>query len=343
MRAIWKGAVSFGLVNVPVRLYSATENHDVQFRQVHREDGGRIKYQRICSVDGKQVSYDDIAKGYETEDGQMVVLTDDDLADLPTKSSREIAVEKFVPTEQIDPMLLDKSYYLEPDKTATKPYALLRDALKAADRMAVVTVSIRARMTIAVLRVRDDAIVMQTMLWPDEIRSPDFASLGEVTEVKPSELAMANMLVESLAGDYEADDYEDDFKQAVEALVTAKLEGGEVKEAPAAKETGGEVVDLLAALQRSVERAKSSRGEPTSKVFEDADDGDDGDAQDTAEADLAPEKPAKKAAANGQAGKTAKKTAAKKTASAKSSGKKAGAKESTETSRKAPARKRVAS
>ena len=264
MRAIWKGAVSFGLVNVPVRLYSATENHDVQFRQVHREDGGRIRYQRICSIDGEQVSYDDIAKGYETEDGRMVVLTDEDLADLPTRSSREIAVDKFVPAEQIDPMLLDKSYYLEPDKTATKAYVLLRDALKAADRMAIVTVSIRARMTVAVLRVRDDVIVMQTMLWPDEIRSPEFATLGEETGAKPSELAMANMLVESLAGDYLPDDYEDDYKQAVDALVNAKLEGGDVREAPAAQDSSGEVLDLLAALQRSVERAKVARGEAAS-------------------------------------------------------------------------------
>jgi len=261
MRAIWKGAVSFGLVNVPVRLYSATENHDVQFRQVHREDGGRIRYQRICSIDGEQVSYDDIAKGYETEDGQMVVLTDEDLADLPTRSSREIAVDKFVPADQIDPMLLDKTYYLEPDKTAGKPYALLRDALKAADRMAIVTVSLRARMTMAVLRVRDDVIVMQTMLWPDEIRSADFARLDEETDARPAELAMANMLVESLAGDYVPGDYEDDYQAAVEAVVKAKLDGGEVREVPAAKETGGEVVDLLAALQRSVERAKAARGE----------------------------------------------------------------------------------
>jgi len=253
--------VSFGLVNVPVRLYSATENHDVQFRQVHRQDGGRIRYQRICSIDGEQVSYDDIAKGYETEDGRMVVLTDEDLADLPTRSSREIAVDKFVPAEQIDPMLLDRTYYLEPDKTAGKSYALLRDALKAADRMAIVTVSIRARMTMAVLRVREDVIVMQTMLWPDEIRVPDFAGLGEDTDARPAELAMANMLVESLAGDYVPDDYEDDYKQAVTAVVKAKLEGGEVREVPAAKETGGEVVDLLAALQRSVERARAARGE----------------------------------------------------------------------------------
>ncbi len=261
MRAIWKGAVSFGLVNVPVRLYSATENHDVQFRQVHREDGGRIRYQRICSIDGEQVSYDDIAKGYETEDGQMVVLTDDDLADLPTRSSREIAVDKFVPADQIDPMLLDKCYYLEPDKTAVKAYALLRDALKSADRMAIVTVSIRTRMTIAVLRVRDDVIVMQTMLWPDEIRSPEFASLGEETDAKPAELAMANMLVESLAGDYVPGDYEDDYKQAVDALVQAKIEGGELRETPGAQDSSGEVLDLLAALQRSVERAKAARSE----------------------------------------------------------------------------------
>jgi len=266
MRAIWKGAVSFGLVNVPVRLYSATENHDVQFRQVHREDGGRIKYQRICSIDGEQVSYDDIAKGYETEDGQMVVLTDEDMADLPTRSSREIAVEKFVPADQIDPMLLDKSYYLEPDKTAAKPYALLRDALKAADRMAIVTVSIRARMTIAVLRVRDDVIVMQTMLWPDEIRSPEFAGLGEDTDAKPAELAMANMLVESLAGDYVPDDYEDDYQSAVESVVRAKIDGAELVKAPAAQDSTGEVVDLLAALQRSVERAKAARGEPADEA-----------------------------------------------------------------------------
>jgi DNA end-binding protein Ku len=309
VRAIWKGAVSFGLVNVPVRLYSATESHDVQFRQVHRQDGGRIRYQRVCSIDGEQVSYDDIAKGYETEDGQMVVLTDDDLAELPTRSSREISVEKFVPADQIDPMVLDKSYYLEPDKSATKPYALLREALKAADRMAIVTVSIRARMTMAVLRVREHVIVMQTMLWPDEIRSAELANLGGESDAKPAELAMANMLVESLSGDYEPGDYQDDYQAAVESLVKAKLEGGEVQEAPAAKETGGEVVDLLAALQRSVERAKASRGEPTSEVFEDADD------EDTAEADLAPDKPAKEGAARSTTKKaTAKKTVTKKRA-----------------------------
>jgi DNA end-binding protein Ku len=328
VRAIWKGAVSFGLVNVPVRLYSATENHDVQFRQVHRTDGGRIKYQRVCSIDGEQVAYDDIAKGYETEDGQMVVLTDEDLAELPVSSSREIAVEKFVPADQIDPMLLEKSYYLEPDKAAAKPYALLRDALKAADRMAVVTVSIRTRMTVAVLRVRDDVIVMQTMLWPDEVRSPELANLGDAeSAAKPAELKMANMLVESLAGDYDPDDYEDDYERAVEAVVRAKLEGGEVQEVAGPAEDGaGEVVDLLAALQRSVERAKAARGEPTGKGAAgneaDGDAAGDDEAGGEAREDKAPARkaPARKTAAKKAA--PAKKAAARKTAPASKATKK---------------------
>jgi DNA end-binding protein Ku len=262
MRAIWRGAVSFGLVSVPVKLYSATESHDISFRQVHAKDGGRIKYQRVCSIDGEEVEYADIAKGYETEDGQMVVLDDDDLAELPASSSREISVEKFVPTEQIDPMWLEKSYYLEPDAQAAKPYALLREALKEADRVAVVTVSIRTRMTTAVLRVRDDVIVMQTMLWPDEVRKPDFAGL-DATEhaAKPQELKMARLLVDTLAGDYDPDDFEDDYQKAVDALVKTKLEGGEVTHVTPEKPTGGEVVDLLAALQRSVDAAKTARGE----------------------------------------------------------------------------------
>ncbi|GAA4115553.1 Ku protein [Knoellia locipacati] len=307
MRAIWKGAVSFGLVNVPVRLYSATENHDVQFRQVHREDGGRIKYKRTCSIDGEEVAYDDIAKGYETEDGDMVILTDEDFGDLPSKSSKEINVEKFVPSDQIDPMLLDKSYYLEPDKSATKPYILLREALESEGRMAVVTVSIRTRMTMAVLRVRDGVIVMQTMLWPDEIRKADFAHVEEAGEATDKEMAMAKLLIEQLAGDFEADDYEDDYAIALQALVKAKVEGGEVKAPVVEAEESGEVVDLLAALAKSVEKAKASRGEAPSKPAAKASD----------------DTPAKKTAAKKT---TTKKAAAKKTttkATAKKATKKA--------------------
>ena len=264
MRAIWKGAVSFGLVSVPVKLYAATESHDVSFRQVHAKDGGRIKYQRVCSIDGEEVPYSDIAKGYETEDGEMVILDDDDFADLPSSSSREIAVEKFVPREQIDPIWFEKSYYLEPEKSGTKPYALLRQALLDADRMAVVTVAIRNRTSMAVLRVRDEVIVLQTMMWPDEVRAADFNV--EAGDVKPAEVKMANMLVETLAGDFDASDFEDDYAGAVEALVKAKIEGGEVKKTPAATKSSGEVVDLLAALQRSVDAAKTARGESTDRT-----------------------------------------------------------------------------
>ena len=263
MRAIWKGSVSFGLVSVPVKLYSATESHDVSFRQVHAKDGGRIRYQRVCQECGEEVAYADIAKGYETEDGEMVVLTDDDLADLPVSASREIAVEKFVPRADIDPILFEKSYYLEPEKSGAKPYALLREALKDADRVAVVTVALRQRTSIATLRVRPtengDVIVMQTMMWPDEIRTPDFEI--DAGEVKDSEVTMAQMLVETLAGDFEPDEFEDDYADAVDAVVKAKIEGGEVQRTATSTKTSGEVVDLLAALQKSVEAAKSARGE----------------------------------------------------------------------------------
>lgn len=263
MRAIWKGAVSFGLVSVPVKLYAATESHDVSFRQVHVKDGGRIRYQRICSIDGEEVPYSEIAKGYETEDGEMVVLTDDDMAELPSTSSREIAVEKFVPSDQIDPMLFEKSYYLEPESTGAKPYALLRQALLEADRVAVVTVALRQRTTVAVLRVRPtetgDVIVLQTMMWPDEVRVPDFNV--EAGKVKPAEVKMAKMLVETLAGDFDPAEFEDDYAEAVEALVKTKIEGGEVTRTETSTPTSGEVVDLLAALQRSVAAAKEARGE----------------------------------------------------------------------------------
>ena len=312
MRAIWKGSVSFGLVNVPVKLYSATESHDVSFRQVHAKDGGRIKYQRVCSIDGEEVPYSDIAKGYETEDGEMVILTDDDLAELPSTSSREIAVEKFVPSDQIDPMLFEKSYYLEPEKSGAKPYALLRQALKDADRMAVVTVALRQRTSIAVLRVRpsddgDDVIVLQTMMWPDEVRQPDFSI--DAGDVKDSEVKMAHMLVETLAGDFDASEFEDDYAGAVESLVKTKIEGGEVKKTATSTKSSGEVVDLLAALQKSVAAAKSARGEAPA-ASDDSDESGDSD-----------KKPVKKAAAKKTAAKkaAAKKAPAKRTAAKKAS------------------------
>ena len=308
MRAIWKGAVSFGLVSVPVKLYAATESHDVSFRQVHAKDGGRIKYQRVCSLDGEEVAYADIAKGYETEDGEMVILTDDDMAALPSTSSREIAVEKFVPRDQIDPLLLEKSYYLEPEGAGAKPYALLRQALEDADRMAVVTVALRQRTSIAVLRVKDDVIVLQTMMWPDEIRTPDFSV--EPGDVKPAEVKMAHMLVETLAGDFDASEFEDDYAGAVESLVKSKIEGGEIKRTETSTKTSGEVVDLLAALQKSVAAAKSARGEDS--------DEEPAAKKTAAKKKTAPKKTAPKKTAPKKTA-AAKKTAAKKTAAKKAS------------------------
>lgn len=258
--------MSFGLVNVPVRLYSATENHDLSFHQVRRSDGSRIRYKRVAQADGEEVAYKDIAKAYETDDGATVVLTDEDLASLPNRSSKEISVERFVPTEQIDPILYDKAYYLEPDAMGAKAYGLLREALRESDRVAVVTVSVRSRMTMAVLRVRADdaegAIVLQTLLWPDEIRdSAQLDHLDEVSEPKEAEVSMARMLVDSMSGDFEPEGHTDDFKEAVDALVEKKIAGGDVTESPdeAQEADSGEVVDLLAALQRSVDRAKKSR------------------------------------------------------------------------------------
>jgi DNA end-binding protein Ku len=267
----------------------------------------------------------------------MVVLDDEDLSALPSASSREIAVEKFVPSDQIDPLLFEKSYYLEPEKTGAKPYALLRQALRDGDRMAVVTVAIRNRTSIAVLRVREtengDVIVLQTMMWPDEVRTPDFSvDVDDLGEIKDSEVKMAQMLVETLAGDFDASDFSDDYAEAVEAVVKAKIEGGEVQRTETTTKGSGEVVDLLAALQRSVQAAKKSRGETVDESDSSA--GADADA----DADAAEEKPAPRKRATTKKASTAKKTTStKKAATKKTAAKKTPAKKTS--SRKTAAKK----
>jgi DNA end-binding protein Ku len=307
VRAIWKGAVSFGLVNVPVRLFAATQEHDIRFHQVHRADGGRIRMKRTCSVCGEEVSYDQLAKGYEAEDGRLVILTEDDFEQLPLATGHEIDVVEFVPSEQVDPMMFGRSYYLEPDARALKPYALLREALNDTERMAVVKVALRQRESLAVLRVRDKVIVLQTLLWPDEIRAADFDVLDTDVDLRPQELRMAASLVESMAADFEPEQYTDDYQKALADLVEAKLAGAEPAPAAAEDVSGGgrDVVDLLSALQASVDRAKSSRGEESTPVKKAT------PAKKTAAAKKAP---AKKAASSSTAKKTtAKKTTTKKT------------------------------
>ncbi|WBB77872.1 Ku protein [Micromonospora sp. WMMD882] len=262
MRAIWKGAVSFGLVSIAVKLYSATEEKDIRFHQVHREDGGRIRYRRTCSVCGEEVSYDDIAKGYDIGGGEMVMLTDDDFADLPLSTSHAIDVLEFVPAEQVDPILYNKAYFLEPEGAATKPYVLLRDALVDAERVAIVKVALRQREQLATLRVREGVLLLNTMLWPDEIRKPGFNFLDDDISVRPPELAMASSLIDSMAGEFQPDAFTDDYRAALQEVIDAKVEGREVVQPEEVEEAPAAAVDLMAALKASVERARAARGEP---------------------------------------------------------------------------------
>ncbi|MBN6039246.1 Ku protein [Amycolatopsis sp. 195334CR] len=260
MRAMWKGSVSFGLVTIPIHLYAATENKNVSLRQVHEEDGGRIQYKRFCTIDGKEVPYSEIAKGYELDDGEMVVITDSDLAELPLSTSKSIDVLEFVPLESIDPIYFDRTYYLEPQKAMAKPYVLLRDALHKSGHVAIAKVAVRQRESLALLRVIGDVLVMTTMLWPDEVRSADFGFLNEeAPQIRDQELAMAGSLIDSLSEPvFEQEKYRDRYREALEALIEAKAAGKETT-AVAVPAEDGEVVDLMAALQASVSEAKKSR------------------------------------------------------------------------------------
>jgi DNA end-binding protein Ku len=265
MRAIWKGAVSFGLVSIGVKLYSATEEKDIRFHQVHRSDGGRIKYKRTCSVCGEEVSYDDIAKGFDLGGGEMVILTDEDFKELPLTSSRSIDVHQFVPADQVDPILYNKAYFLEPEAVATKPYVLLRDALIESDRVAIVKVALRQREQLATLRVRDGVLVLNTMLWPDEIRAASFDFLDEDVAPRAQELAMASSLIDSMAADFKPEEFTDDYRAALQQVIDSKVSGKEIVAPPELEEAPSGTVDLMAALRASVERAKAARaggGEP---------------------------------------------------------------------------------
>ncbi|WP_367128217.1 Ku protein [Saccharothrix sp. HUAS TT1] len=258
MRSVWRGAISFGLVTIGVRLYTATEEHDFRFNQVHREDGGRIRYRRVCQVCGEEVAYADIAKGYELDDGRVVVMEAEDFDKLPISTDHAIDVLEFVPVEEIDPIYFQKTYYLEPDKAATRPYVLLRTALERSGQLAVVKITIRQRETLAMLRARDELLVMHTMLWPDEVRKPDFEFLDSEVEVRPQELKMAASLVDSMAGSFDPGDFTDDYTVAMRKVIEAKAEGAELPDRPEVE--AGEVIDLMTALERSVEQAKSARG-----------------------------------------------------------------------------------
>jgi len=262
MRSIWKGAVSFGLVSVPVKVYSATESHDVSLHQVHGKDGGRIRYQRRCEVCGEVVAYSDIDKAYDNGE-QTVVLTDEDLKSLPAERNHEIEVVEFVPSDQVDLLRLDKSYYLEPEEKTLKQYTLLRRALEDSDRTAIVRFALRQKTRLAALRVRDNVLLLQTLLWDDEVREPSFDVLKETPRISQKERDMAAQLVDSLAGDFDSAQFTDDYQEQLKTLVEAKIKEGDALDtektfgAKDDDEDDADVVDLMEALKRSIDRKKS--------------------------------------------------------------------------------------
>ncbi|MFF1385024.1 Ku protein [Arthrobacter sp. NPDC058288] len=265
MRAIWKGAIAFGLVNVPVKVYSATEDHDIGLHQVHNADGGRIRYQRRCEVCGEIVDYADIDKAYE-EDGRTVILTRDELKSIPAESSHEIEVVQFVPSEQLDPIMFEKSYYLEPDSKSPKAYVLLRRALEDTDRVAVVQFALREKTRLGALRIRDDVLVLQSLLWADEVREAAFPALETAVRISAQEREMSAALVDSMAGDFEPGQFTDDYQVQLRKLIDAKIEQGESLDteqtfgAEAAEAGSGEVIDLMEALKRSLEKKRGGGG-----------------------------------------------------------------------------------
>ncbi|WP_426765367.1 Ku protein [Pseudarthrobacter sp. 1G09] len=361
MRAIWKGAIAFGLVNVPVKVYSATEDHDISLHQVHNADGGRIRYQRRCEVCGQVIDYSDIEKAFE-EDGRTVVLSKDELKAIPAENSHEIEVVQFVPSEQLEPMMFEKSYYLEPDSKSPKAYVLLRRALEDTDRVAIVQYALREKTRLGALRIKDDVLVLQSLLWPDEVREANFPALDTAIKISAQERDMSAALVESMAADFEPESFTDDYQVQLRKLIDAKLEQGESLDTDETfgVEAGdggkGEVIDLMEALKRSLDRKRGGAAAATGGADSQEEDSDDGGSEDGDK----PARPARRSSGSRSSGtetaaasktSTSKATASKstaakgtstrstaakstgtaaKTAAAKSTGSKAAASKSTE-------------
>jgi DNA end-binding protein Ku len=268
MHSMWKGAISFGLVMIPVRLYAATEQKDISFRQVHRTDGGRIKFRRICSVCGEEVPYSDLAKGYELPTGEIVVLADDDLADLPLPTTKAIEVLHFAPAEQLDPILFNRSYYVEPETVGARAYVLLREALIQSGKVAVAMVALRQRESLATLRSRDGVLVLDTLLWPDEVREVEFPFLHQDVEVRPQELMMAASLIDSMTTDFDPDTHHDRYREALAAVVDAKVAGRELLQPGTLEIAATPAVSLTEALKASLEAAQADAADREQKALE---------------------------------------------------------------------------
>ncbi|MGW2981751.1 non-homologous end joining protein Ku [Streptomyces humidus] len=275
MRSIWNGAISFGLVSIPIKLVNATESHSISFRQIHTEDGGRIRYRKVCELEEKEVSSAEIGKGYEDADGTIIPITDEDLSHLPLPTAKTIEIVAFVPADRIDPLQMDAAYYLQAGGApAAKPYTLLREALKRSRKVAIAKYALRGRERLGMLRVVGDAIAMHGLLWPDEVRAPEGVAPDTSVTVRDKELDLADALMDTL-GEVDLDDLHDEYREAVEEVVAAKAAGETPREAPSAP-SSGKVLDLMAALEKSVRAAKESRGEEPERAADSESDSDSG-------------------------------------------------------------------
>ncbi|MGW3847983.1 non-homologous end joining protein Ku [Streptomyces fagopyri] len=322
MRSIWNGAISFGLVSIPIKLVNATESHSISFRQIHLDDGGRIRYRKFCELEDREVTGGEIGKAYEDGDGSLIPVTDEDLAALPIPTTRTIEIVAFVPADRIDPLQMDTAYYLSANGVpATKPYILLREALKRSRKVAIAKFALRGRERLGMLRVVDDVIAMHGLLWPDEIRGTDEVAPDASVTVRDQELDLADALMDTL-GEVDLADLHDDYREAVEELIAAKASGERVPAAPEGEKAGGKVLDLMAALEKSVRAAKESRGEETDGATGaragERSGGKAGESGGSAEVTPLPARRSARTAPKAVGGKkstsTAKKTAAKKTA-----------------------------
>ncbi len=262
MRAIWTGAITFGLVNVPVKLYSATEDHDVDLHQVHDEDGGRIRYERRCEVCGKVIPFEHIDRAYVDEE-ETVVLTREEIGSLPQERSREISVVEFVPTEQVDPILFERSYYLAPTGKSSKAYVLLRRTLEKTERTAIVQFALRQKTRLAALRVRGDVLVVQTLLWADEVREPAFPALDEPARISAKEMQLSAALVKSFSSDFSPEAFSDEYQEELRKLIEAKRAQGDALDTDAtfgeSEQEDAEVIDLMEALKKSVQKSRAAK------------------------------------------------------------------------------------
>ncbi len=259
MRPLWKGAITFGLISIPVRLFSAVQEKSLKFHLMHEEDGGRIKYERVCSKCGKKVTWDDLVKGYEYSKDHYVTFTDDELEGLDVDSIRAIDVVAFVPLEDIDPIYFNKTYYVAPEAAGLKAYRLLADALEAEGQVGVAKVALRDKEHLATVRLKDDVFVLETMHWPDEIRAPEFEELSKKVKIQDSEVKMARQLIQQLASEFNPEEFADEYRSKLEELVQAKVEGAEVTVAAEPEAEPTKVVDLMEALKASVEEAKKRK------------------------------------------------------------------------------------